>query len=133
MSDALPDDAWIQNFLSAPPRPLQQALQKRLHASTAHLNSLAELYKQRAVIEAQYAESLAKLVRSAEQGSMLPKTSIEWDKSSGEGKLWDTIINELSEVRPGAPVLRLDSLPTYRHLHHTLPSLLYLGPTLSNL
>lgn len=99
MSDALPDDAWIQSFLSSPPRPLQQALQKRLHASTSHLNSLAELYKQRAAIETQYADSLAKLVRSAEQGSLLPKTSIEWDKSSGEGKLWDNIISELSEVR----------------------------------
>jgi len=98
MSDALPDDTWINNFLSSPPRPLQAALQKRLHASTTHLNSLAEIYKQRAAIETQYAESLAKLARSAEQGSLLPKAGIEWDKSSGEGKIWETVVNEISEA-----------------------------------
>jgi len=98
MSDSLPDDTWINNFLSSPPRALQTALQKRLHASNTHLNSLAELYKQRAAIEAQYAESLAKLARSAEQGSLLPKAGIEWEKTSGEGKIFETIVNEISEV-----------------------------------
>lgn len=97
-SDALPEDAWVNNFLTSPPRPLQTSLQKRLHASTTHLNSVAELYKQRAAIEAQYAESLSKLARNAEQGSLLPKSGIEWDRSSGEGRLWDALIGEISEV-----------------------------------
>ena len=100
MSDALPEDLWVNNFLSSPPRPLQTALQKRLQTSTNHLNLLAELYKQRAIVESQYAESLSKLVRQAEQGNLISKSgSIDWDKASGEAKLWDSVIGEISEVR----------------------------------
>ena len=98
MTDTLPEDAWLNSFLPTPPRPLQAALQKRLHASTTHVNSLAELYKQRAAVEAQYAESLSKLARSAEQGNLLPKAGIEWDRSSGEGKIWESVLGEIAEV-----------------------------------
>lgn len=114
-SDALPDDTWINNFLASPPRPLQTNLQKRLHASTVHLNSLAELYKQRAAIETQYSESLAKLVRIAEQGNLLPKSGVEWDKASGEGKLWDALINEISEASP-AHLLAAPHCPSFSPL-----------------
>jgi hypothetical protein len=98
MSDTLPDDAWINSFLSSPPRPLLSSLQRRLQTSTTHLNALAELYKQRAGIEAAYADGLAKLARTAEQGGLNGKNGVEWDKASGEGKLWESVITELSEV-----------------------------------
>jgi hypothetical protein len=99
MSDTLPDDAWINAFLPTPPRPLLIALQRRLQASTTHVNALSELYKQRAAIEAQYAESLSKLARAAESGGLNGKNGIEWDRANGEGKLWDSVISEISEVR----------------------------------
>jgi hypothetical protein len=99
MSESLPEDAWVNCFLPTPPRPLISALQRRLQASTTHLNALAELYKQRAAIEATYADSLAKLARTAEQGGLHGKNSTEWDKGSGEARLWDTVVAELSEVR----------------------------------
>ena len=98
MSDTLPEDAWVNAFLSAPPRPLQQALQKRLQASQTHIHAVAELFKQRALIESQYAESLSKLARTATQGGLNGKNSIEWDKSGGEAKLWDNMLTEIQEV-----------------------------------
>ncbi|WWD22483.1 hypothetical protein CI109_106976 [Kwoniella shandongensis] len=97
MSDLLPDDAWVNSFLATSPRPLLSALQRRLHASTTHVNALAELYKQRAAIEAAYAEGLSKLARTAEQGGLSGKTGNDWEKASGEGRLWDSIISELTE------------------------------------
>ncbi|EIW68045.1 hypothetical protein TREMEDRAFT_69537 [Tremella mesenterica DSM 1558] len=98
MSDALPDDAWVNNFLDTPPRPLLTALQRRLQASTSHANALAEVYKQRASVEAAYAEGLAKLVRSAESGQLAGKGGIEWGKDGAEGKLWDSVLNDLRET-----------------------------------
>jgi len=99
MTDSLPDDAWIQNFLASSPRPLLTALQRRLAASTTHVNSLAEIYKQRAAIEAQYADGLAKLARAAETGGLYGKGGVEWDRASGEGKIWESVVGEIAEVR----------------------------------
>ncbi|WRT63758.1 uncharacterized protein IL334_000683 [Kwoniella shivajii] len=99
MSDTLPEDAWVNNFMSSSPRPLLSALQRRLHTSTTHLNALSEVYKQRAQIEATYAESLSKLAKTAEQGGLSGKNANnDWDKFSGEGRLWDSVISELSET-----------------------------------
>ncbi|KAK6905319.1 hypothetical protein I203_106146 [Kwoniella mangroviensis CBS 8507] len=98
MSELLPEDTWVNNFLPTPPRPLLSSLQRRLHTSTTHLNALSEVYKQRAQIEATYAESLSKLAKTAEQGGLSGKTGNEWDKASGEGRLWDSVISELSET-----------------------------------
>ncbi|WWC66637.1 uncharacterized protein I206_100540 [Kwoniella pini CBS 10737] len=98
MSELLPEDTWVNNFLPTPPRPLLSALQRRLHTSNTHVNALAELYKQRAQIEATYAESLSKLAKTAEQGGLSGKTGNEWEKASGEGRLWDSVISELSET-----------------------------------
>nr|KIR87916.1 hypothetical protein I308_01949 [Cryptococcus tetragattii IND107] len=112
MSDTLPDDAWVNAFLAAPPRPLLTALQKRLHTSTAHLGALADIYKQRAAVEAAYADGLQKLARTAEQGALTGKTGNDWPKSSGEGRLWDSVISELAETSAShstlAAVLRTD-------------------------
>ncbi|WVQ80255.1 hypothetical protein IAT38_002360 [Cryptococcus sp. DSM 104549] len=98
MSDTLPDDAWVNSFLASSPRPLLSALQRRLHTSTAHTNALAEIYKQRAAVEAAYAEGLTKIARLAEQGGMTGKTGNDWGKSSGEARLWDSVISELAET-----------------------------------
>ena len=98
MSDTLPDDTWVNSFLSSPPRPLLASLQRRLQASTTHINAMAEIYKQRAAIEAQYADSLARLAKSAQTGGLLGKGGVEWDKLGGEAKLWDSVIIEISEV-----------------------------------
>ncbi|WWC85898.1 uncharacterized protein L201_000765 [Kwoniella dendrophila CBS 6074] len=98
MSDLLPEDTWVNNFLPTPPRPLLSALQRRLHTSTTHVNALAEVYKQRAQIEATYAESLSKLVKTAEQGGLSGKSGNDWDRSSGEGRLWESVLSELSET-----------------------------------
>ena len=99
MSDALPEDAWVNNFLTTPPRPLLTALQRRLQASTTHINALADLYKQRAAIEAQYADSLSKLARTAESGGLIGKGGVDWDKAGGERRIWDGLITEMTEVR----------------------------------
>ena len=112
MSDALPDDAWVSDFLATAPKPLHAALQRRLQASTTHVNTLAEIFKQRAAIEAQYADSLAKLARAAESGSVLPKSSIEWDKTSGEAKVYDTIVSEIRQV--SAHYTKIDLIPVIR-------------------
>lgn len=98
MADSLPEDAWVNCFLPTSPRPLLTSLQRRLQASTTHIHALAEVYKQRAAIEATYADSLAKLARTAEQGGLNGKNAVEWDKGSGEGKLWDTVVSEIAEV-----------------------------------
>lgn len=80
--------------------PLLASLQKRLHASTAHLNALADIYKQRAAIEAAYADGLHKLARTAEQGGLTGKAGNDWPRGSGEDRLWDSVLSELAEVRP---------------------------------
>ncbi|WVR03547.1 hypothetical protein IAU60_000539 [Kwoniella sp. DSM 27419] len=98
MADTLPEDAWVNCFLPTPPRPLLTALQKRLHSSTNHLNALAEIYKQRAQIEATYADSLSKLAKTADQGGLSGKSGNDWDRSAGEGKLWESVMTELSET-----------------------------------
>nr|XP_031863520.1 uncharacterized protein CI109_000770 [Kwoniella shandongensis]KAA5530592.1 hypothetical protein CI109_000770 [Kwoniella shandongensis] len=120
MSDLLPDDAWVNSFLATSPRPLLSALQRRLHASTTHVNALAELYKQRAAIEAAYAEGLSKLARTAEQGGLSGKTGNDWEKASGEGRLWDSIISELTETSAShstlSAVLRTDFEQPLREL-----------------
>ncbi|ORY20449.1 Muniscin C-terminal mu homology domain-domain-containing protein [Naematelia encephala] len=97
-SDTLPDDAWVQCFLSAPPRPLLGSLQRRLQGSTTHVNALAELFKQRAAIEQQYAESLSKLARTAEQGGLSGKAGNDWEKGGGEARLWESVITDISET-----------------------------------
>jgi hypothetical protein len=56
------------------------------------------LFKQRAQIEAHYAESLAKLAKTAEAGGLNGKQGVEWDKSGGEAKLWDLVVTDLVEV-----------------------------------
>jgi hypothetical protein len=93
---SLPEDAWVQAFQQAQPRPLLDKLQKRLAGSQAHVNALAEVYKQRALIEQTYAESLAKLARSAESGALTKKG--EWDNNAGEGRLWRLTVQEIQEV-----------------------------------
>ena len=98
MSDALPDDTWTNAFLSASPHPLQQALQKRQNASRTHVGALAELFKQRAAIEAQYSDSLAKLAKNADQGLLNGKGGTEWEKLGGEAKLWGGVVGEIQEV-----------------------------------
>lgn len=97
-TDTLPEDAWVNNFLASQPRPLLSSLQRRLQASTCHVTALAELYKQRSAIEAQYADSLQKLARAAESGALAGKGGNEWEKTGGEAKLWDVVVSELSEV-----------------------------------
>jgi hypothetical protein len=101
MSDSLPDDAWVQSFQTSAPRQLLTALQRRLQQSTAHVNSLAEVYKRRAALEQEYADNLQKLARDAEKGGLLLKGGVgnDWDKNSGEGKIWDNVLSELAEVR----------------------------------
>lgn len=99
MSDMLPEDTWVNSFLPSAPRPLLTALQRRLAASTSHVNALADLFKQRAAIEQQYADGLAKLARSAENGGLLPKNGTEWERSGGEGKIWESVVTDLAEVK----------------------------------
>jgi hypothetical protein len=98
MSDTLPDDTWVQAFQSTSPKPLFDNLKRRLQASHTHVNALSELFKQRAQIEAHYAESLAKLAKTAEAGGLNGKQGVEWDKSGGEAKLWDIVVTDLVEV-----------------------------------
>ncbi|WVQ76222.1 hypothetical protein IAR50_005887 [Cryptococcus sp. DSM 104548] len=98
MSDVLPDDIWVQSFLPTPPRPLLAALQKRHNTSNAHLNGLADIFKQRAHIEAQYAESLSKLAKSADSGMLTGKSGNDWAKNSGEARVWDSLVAELAET-----------------------------------
>jgi hypothetical protein len=94
MSDALPDDAWVQSFQAT-------SLKRRLQASTTHVSALSELFKQRAAIETQYADSLAKLAKTAEGGGLNGKSGVEWEKSGGEAKLWDIVVTDLVEVSLG--------------------------------
>jgi hypothetical protein len=101
MSDALPDDAWVQSFQATSPKPLFDTLKRRLQASTTHVSALSELFKQRAAIETQYAESLAKLAKTAEGGGLNGKSGVEWEKSGGEAKLWDIVVTDLVEVSLG--------------------------------
>nr|ODN88741.1 hypothetical protein L203_02755 [Cryptococcus depauperatus CBS 7841] len=99
MSDSLPADAWINNFLAAPPRPLLANLQKRLVTSSAHLVGLAEVYKQRAQIEAHYADNLAKLARSADAGTLSGlKNGNDWPRNSAEARIWDSVVSEITET-----------------------------------
>ena len=98
MSDTLPEDAWVNDFLNTPPRPLLSALQRRLQASTAHVNALAEVYKQRALIESQYAEALQKLVKSAESGQLAGKGGNEWGREGGEARIWESVLSDLRQV-----------------------------------
>ena len=81
-----------------PRAPLLTALQKRLHASTTHLTALAEVYKQRSAIEQAYAEGLSKLAREAEGGRLSGKGGNEWERGSGEAKIWESVVSEIQEV-----------------------------------
>jgi len=98
-SDALPADAWASTFGPTPNRPLLTALQRRLAASTTHVHALAELFHERAAIEHEYATKLGKLVRAAEAGQLSGKGAVEWDRHSGEAKLWDAVLSDIQEVR----------------------------------
>lgn len=98
MSDALPDDAWASAFQTAAAKPLLTALQRRLHASGSHVTSVAELLHERSVIEQEYSAKLAKLARAADSGQLSGKGGIEWERNSGEAKLWNTLVSDLTEV-----------------------------------
>ncbi|CAK9779694.1 hypothetical protein CC85DRAFT_285156 [Cutaneotrichosporon oleaginosum] len=98
MSDALPEDTWSKEFQTANARPLLNSLQKRLQASTTHVHALAELYRERALIEQDYATKLSKLARSAEQGQLLGKGGTQWDQHGGEAKLWDAVLGDIQET-----------------------------------
>lgn len=98
MSEAIPDDAWVQSFLTSSPKPLFDNLKQRLQASNTHVNAISELYKQRAQIEAHYADSLAKLAKTAEAGGLNGKQGTEWERSGGEAKVWNMVVSELVEV-----------------------------------
>ena len=98
MSDAIPGDAWIQSFMSTSPKPLFDNLKRRLQASHTHVTAVAELYKQRAQIEAHYADSLAKLAKTAEAGGLNGKQGVEWEQSGGEAKLFNLVLTDLVEV-----------------------------------
>jgi hypothetical protein len=98
MSQLLPEDAWLNSFQTSLPRPLLVSLQKRLTTSTTHLSALADIYKERAAIEANYAAALNKLAKSADQSGFSGKVGNDWDKSSGEAKLWNSVVSEISEV-----------------------------------
>lgn len=116
MGDSLADDAWSSEFQSAAPRPLLNSLQRRLQASTTHAHALAELFRERAGIEQEYAAKLAKLAQSAESGHLLGKNGVEWDRRGGEARLWESVVSDIQEVtidlrtanyRLQAPTLRL--------------------------
>ncbi|KAL7418779.1 hypothetical protein Q5752_006462 [Cryptotrichosporon argae] len=98
MSDALSDDAWLNSFATAPPRQLLSALQRREAVAHNHVAALAELYKERAAIEAEYAARLQKLARTAEQGGLVGKGGNEWERGSGEEKTFNALVSELSET-----------------------------------
>jgi hypothetical protein len=98
MADSLPGDAWVQSFQTSSPKLLFDNLKRRLQGSTTHVTALSELYKQRSAIEAQYADSLAKLAKTAEAGGLNGKQGTEWEKSGGEAKLWDVVLTDLVEV-----------------------------------
>lgn len=98
MSDMLPEDTWVNAFLPSAPRPLLTALQRRLAGSTSHVNALADLFKQRAAIEQQYADALGKLARSAESGGLIPKNGTDWERGGGEAKVWEAMVADLAEV-----------------------------------
>lgn len=98
MGEALPEDAWSKEFQTANARPLLSSLQRRLQASTTHVHALAELYRERALIEQEYSAKLGKLARSAEAGQLLGKNGTEWDRNGGEAKLWDAVLSDIQEV-----------------------------------
>lgn len=98
MGDVLPEDTWSREFQTANPRTLLNSLQRRLQASTTHVHALAELYRERSVIEQEYAAKLGKLARSAESGQLLGKNGAEWERNAGEGKLWDAVLADIQEV-----------------------------------
>lgn len=109
MADAVPDDAWIQAFMSTSPKPLFDQLKRRLAASSTHVSAISELYKQRAQIEAQYADSLAKLAKTAEAGGLNGKQGTDWEQSGGEAKIWNLVVTDLVEV--GLPSHLQDASP----------------------
>lgn len=84
--------------MSTSPKPLFDNLKRRLQASHTHVTAIAELYKQRAQIEAQYADSLAKLAKTAEAGGLNGKQAADWEQSGGEAKLWNIVITDIVEV-----------------------------------
>ncbi|GMK56722.1 hypothetical protein CspeluHIS016_0305620 [Cutaneotrichosporon spelunceum] len=98
MSDSLPDDTWSKEFQTANAKPLLSSLQRRLQASNTHAHALAELYRERALIEQEYATKLGKLARSAEAGQLLGKNGTQWDQHGGEAKLWDSVLADIHET-----------------------------------
>ncbi|BEJ10941.1 hypothetical protein CspHIS471_0103630 [Cutaneotrichosporon sp. HIS471] len=98
MTDALPEDAWSKEFHTANAKPLLTSLQRRLQASNTHVHALAELYRERALIEQEYATKLGKLARSAEAGMLFGKNGTQWDKHGGEAKLWNSVLEDINET-----------------------------------
>lgn len=96
--DSLPESAWANEFQNAPTRPLLSSLQRRLQASTTHAHALAEIFRERAVIEQEYATKLGRLAKAADSGQLSGKGAVDWDRHSGEEKLWDTVLNDIQEV-----------------------------------
>lgn len=132
MGDVLPEDTWSREFQTANPRTLLNSLQRRLQASTTHVHALAELYRERAVIEQEYAAKLSKLARSAESGQLLGKNGTEWERNAGEGKLWDAVLTDIQEVCSHSTACwgradRRRLLRTRRSLRHS--SLISKGPS----
>ncbi|EJT46447.1 hypothetical protein A1Q1_04936 [Trichosporon asahii var. asahii CBS 2479] len=112
MSEGLPDDAWANAFQTAAAKPLLTALQRRLHASTNHVNSLAELLHERSVIEQEYSAKLLKLARAADAGQLGGKGGIEWERNGGEARLWNTVVSDLTESDFEQPVRDLPNKMT---------------------
>ncbi|WOO84703.1 SH3-containing GRB2-like protein 3-interacting protein 1 [Vanrija pseudolonga] len=98
MADSLPQDTWINAFGGVPPRTLLSSLQRRQHASQTHVHALAELFRERAAIEQEYAAKLQKLARAAEAGQLNGKGGIEWDRSGGEAKLFNSVLSDINET-----------------------------------
>ena len=98
-AEALPDDSWASGFQTANSRAVLLQLQRRLHTSTTHVQTLAELFRERAAIENEYATKLSKLARTAESGQLGGKGSvIDWDPRSAEGRLFGAAISDLQET-----------------------------------
>lgn len=98
-ADRLAEDAWSSEFQTGAPRPILNSLQRRLQASSTHAHALAELFRERAVVEQEYSAKLAKLAQAAESGQLLGKNGVEWDRRGGEAKLWDAVVSDIQEVR----------------------------------
>ncbi|KAL1407067.1 hypothetical protein Q8F55_006480 [Vanrija albida] len=98
MADSLPEETWVNAFEGVQPRTLLTSLQRRQHASQTHVHALAELFRERSVIEQEYATKLQKLARAAESGQLNGKGGLEWDRSGGEANLFNSVLSDINET-----------------------------------